>query len=155
MLFHIITHSPSCKHLTSHLSFQHPVFQHQLIRIPGSPRIVTRLPLPKFTLIGTYLAASSSFHPFCTTLTLILQYHHTAKYFSLWSSVVSSLASYYIYLPAIYYSLSPYPLYKPSPSPCCNKNFVKLNLYVSLSLAKRTTSKVNKRKREKEKRSKN
>ena len=44
--FHLITHSPSCKHLASPLSFQHPVFQHQLIRIPGLPRIVTRLPPP-------------------------------------------------------------------------------------------------------------
>ena len=46
VLFHLITHSPSCEHLISPLSFQHPLFQHQFISISGSPRIVTRLPLP-------------------------------------------------------------------------------------------------------------
>ena len=46
VLFHPITHSPSCEHLISPLSFHHPVFQHQFTSISGSPRIVTRLPLP-------------------------------------------------------------------------------------------------------------
>ena len=87
--FHLITHSPSCKHLTSPLSFQHPVFQHQLTHIPGSPRTVTRLPPPihpDWNLFGCILLISSILygtHP-----------HHTiasySQYFCLSSSVVSS-----------------------------------------------------------------
>ena len=46
VLFHLITHSPSCEYLISPLSFQHPAFQHQFTSISGSPRIVIRLPLP-------------------------------------------------------------------------------------------------------------
>ena len=46
VLFHLITHSPSCEHLISPLSFQHSVFQHRFTGISGSTRIVTQLPLP-------------------------------------------------------------------------------------------------------------
>ena len=87
--FHLITHSPSCEHLTSPLSFQHPVFQHQLTCIPGSPRTVTRLhpPIhPDWNLFGCNLLMSSILygtHPHHS----ILSY---SQYFSLSSSVVSS-----------------------------------------------------------------
>ena len=57
VLFHLTTHSPSCEHLISPLSFQHPVFQHQFTSISGSPRIVTRLPLshsPNWSIIQLY-----------------------------------------------------------------------------------------------------
>ena len=53
-------------------------------RIPCAdrPPVVLEIPsswVQQFTLIGTCLTASSSSHPFCTTLTLIIQYHHTAS----------------------------------------------------------------------------
>ena len=108
VLFHPITHSPSCKHLTSPLSFQH-----QFTRISGSPRSVTRLPLPNSPCLEHYSAAFSSFHPFCTTPTLILQYHRFSQYFSLCSSVVSSLASFLLFISPQFTIPSP-------PTPCTN-----------------------------------
>ena len=140
---HLITHPPSCKHLISRISFQHPVFQHQSTRIPGSPRIVNLLPLPKFTLIGTLFGCiflissilySTHLHPSISSF---------SQYFSLCSSVVSSLASYYYLSPRNLLFPLLLPLVQTLPFPlCCNKNSVKLNLFVSLALTKRTTSKV-------------
>ena len=114
--FHFITHSPSCKHLTSPFSFQHPVFQHQLTRIPGSPRTVTRLPPPfhpDWNLFGYILLISSILygtHP-----------HHSissySQYFSRSSSVVSSFGHLQLFAsPAFYYSPPP-PFVQTSPSP--------------------------------------
>ena len=146
VLFHPITHSPCCEHLISPLSFQHPVFQHQFTSLSGSPRIVTRVWLshsPNWNIIRLY---SPHFYPSCITLTLILQYHCFSQYFSLCSSVVSSLASFLFLLftspqftiplpPTLVHTLPP-TLVHTLPFPCCNKNSVKLYLFISLALAK-------------------
>ena len=118
--FHLITHSPSCKHFTSPLSFQHPVFQHQLTRIPGSPRTVTRLPPP--------------FHPdwnlFCCTLLISSILYVTHPHHSISSSVFQPLEQccklvwplIIIYLNRNLLFPLPHPLYK-LPFPLfCNKN---------------------------------
>ena len=112
VLFHLITHSSSCKHLISPLSFQHPVFQHQFTRIPGSPRIVTQLPLPNSPWLEHYSAASSSFHTFCTTLTLILQYPHSASILASGAVLWAHWLHIIIYLPQF---TIPSP-----PTPCTN-----------------------------------
>ena len=67
---------------TSHLtlSFQHPAFQHQFTSIPGSPRIVTRLPLPhspNWSIIPLYFTPFS-FILYHTHLTL--RYHRSSQY---------------------------------------------------------------------------
>ena len=97
----------------------------------------------KFTLIGTLFG--------CIFLISSILYNthpppsisSFSQYFSLCSSVVSSSASYYYLSPCNLLFPLPLPLVQTLPFPhCCNKNSVKLNLFVSLALAKRTTSKV-------------
>ena len=143
MLFHLITHSPSRKHLTSPLSFQHPVFQHQSHPYSRLAKDCNPAAATKFTLIGTYFG-----YIFLISSILYDTHPHPSissysQYFSLLSSVLSSLASYYYLSPCNVLFPLPLPLVKTLPFPlCCNKNSVKLNLFVSLALAKRTTSKV-------------
>ena len=135
MLFHLIIHFPSCELLISSPHFSILYFQHQITSIPGLPRIVTRLPLPHspiWSIIPLYFlhfihSVKYSPHPSVSPLQPV--------FFSLFSSVVSSLALFlFIFLQfTIPPSLPPvYTL----PCPCCNKNSVKLDLFVSLALAK-------------------
>ena len=139
---HLITHLPHlCEHLIAFFLFQHPVFQHHFIRIPGSLRIVTRLP-SLLTLIGPCFEAVFIIH------SVQIHQHHPASpayhIFSHWSNVVSSLAIYSIIIYSHPYSLSPLPsplLYIPSPFPTVIKTLVNPIYFVSLAVADRTTCK--------------
>ena len=115
--FNLITHSPSCKHLTSPLSFQHPIFQHQLTCIPGSPRTVTRLPPPfhpdwnLFWLHPPHLIHSVRHAP--SSFNLIIQpvFQPLEQCCKLvWRLII-------IYLPHNLLFPLPHPLYKPQLSP--------------------------------------
>ena len=89
-----------------------------------------------FTNLEHYSTVFSSFHPSCSILTLIPQYHHSSQYSSLCSSVVISLALFLLFTsPQFTIPPSPTPVHT-LPFPCCNKNSVKLYLFVSLALAK-------------------
>ena len=140
VLFHLITHSPSCEHLISPLSFQNPVSRHQFTSISGLPQIVTRLPLPhspNWNIIWLY--SPHFIHPVSyspSSFNIIA----SASIFSLCSSVVSSLASFlFLLLTSPQFTIpSPPTLVQTLPFPLsCNKNSVKLYLFVSLALAKK------------------
>ena len=89
-----------------------------------------------FTHLEHYSTVFSSFHPSCIILTLILQYHHSSQYLSPCSSVVSSLASFLLFASPQFTIPPSLTLVHTLPFPCCNKNSVKLYLFVSLALAK-------------------
>ena len=138
-------HHPFSILYTSHLT---PLISASCISAPIHPysRFATdcnSAAASKFTLIGTLFGCISlissilyNTHPYPSISTF-------SQYFSLCSSVVSSLVSNYYLSPCNLLFPLPLPLVQTLPFPlCCNKNFVKLNLFVSLALAKRTTSKV-------------
>ena len=135
MLLHLIIHFPSCELLISSSHFSILYFQHQITSIPGLPQIATLLPLPHsptWSIIPLYFLhfihyASHSPHPPVSPLQPV--------FFSLCSSVVSSLAL--LLLIFLQFTIPPSlpPVYA-LPCSCCNKNSVKLDLFVSLALAK-------------------
>ena len=135
MLLTLIIHSPSCELLISSSHFSILYFQHQITSIPGSPRIVTRLPLPHssiWSIIPLYFLHfihSVLYSPHLSVSPLQL------VFFSLCSSVVSSLALFLFIFLQFTIPPSPPPVYT-LPCTCCNKNSVKLDLFVSLALAK-------------------
>ena len=119
-----------CEHLIAFFSFQHPVFQHHFIRIPGLLRIVTRLP-SLLTPIGPCFEAVVIIH------SVRIHPHHlvspASHILSHLSSVVSSLAVfiYYYYLFSSIFIKSPaLPcIVHTLPLPPCNKTLLKPNLF--------------------------
>ena len=109
MLVHLIIHFPSCELLISSSHFSILYFQHQFTSIPGSPRIVTRLPLPH-SPIWSIIPLFPPFHPFCIILTSSFSITAPASIFQPLQQCCKLIGFIFVYLPAIYYS--------PFPSPC-------------------------------------
>ena len=135
MLPHLIIHFPSCEHLISpsHSAscISAPIYQY--FRLPTDCNSAAAT---TFTQLEHYSTVFSSFYPSCIILALILQYHRSSRYFSLCSSVVSSSASFLLFI-SLQFTIPPPPtLAHTLPFPCCNKNSVKLYLFVSFALAK-------------------
>ena len=149
MLLHLIIHFPSCELLISFSHFSILYFQHQITSIPGSPRIVTLLPLPHspmWSIIPLYFLHfihSVSYSPYPTVSPL------QPVFFSLCSSVVSLLAFLFI---SLQFTIppTPPPVYT-LPCPCCNKNSVKLYLCITCT-SKVPPVKVHKRERDRKER---
>ena len=96
-----------------------------------------------FTQLEHYSTVFSSFDPSCIILTLILQYHRSSQYFSLCSSVVSSLASFLLFIS---------PQFTIPPSPTLVHTLCKTIPICFTCTSKEPPVKVIKREREKEKR---